>query len=48
MDTKGEKREARRRKRRKMGVSGRSLLTVQRIIAQRAAEAKRRREEAKW
>lgn len=48
METKSEKREARRRKRRKMGMSGRSLFTVQRVLAQRAAEAKQRREQGQW
>ena len=34
--TKGERREAKRRKRRRMGVSGRSVRTVQEIIRKRA------------
>ena len=45
-ETRGERRDARRRKRRRMGVHGRSLMTIQRVIARRGEQAKRRREQA--
>ena len=37
-ETKGERRERRRRSRRKMGVSGRSVRTLQDIIRRRAQQ----------
>ncbi len=43
--TKGEKRESKRRKRRKMGVSGRGVRVIQDIIRRRAEKI--REEEAK-
>lgn len=39
MDTRAEKREKKTRNRRKMGVSGRSLLTILGIMRQKAQQA---------
>jgi len=43
--TKGERREKKRKKHRKMGVDGRSVFTLDQITRQKARRAKQRRRE---